>query len=115
MRSVAVVLPASMWAMIPMLRVFARLNLRGIFGFALRRSSCTNRADIWTALGLAAGVKKGPRGLRNDADVATGGSFQFCSVSIRQVYFPDRGARLRGLSGAAEEYSKAPEQNSAHP
>src|SRR5205085_10124050 len=30
MRSVVVVLPASLWAMIPMLRVFSRLNLRGI-------------------------------------------------------------------------------------
>src|SRR4051812_28868953 len=30
MRSVVVVLPASMWAMIPMLRVFSRLYLRGM-------------------------------------------------------------------------------------
>src|ERR1700721_115990 len=30
MRSVVVVLPASMWAMIPMLRVLSRGNLRGI-------------------------------------------------------------------------------------
>src|SRR5689334_21609455 len=30
MRSVVVVLPASMWAMIPMLRVFSRGNLRAI-------------------------------------------------------------------------------------
>src|ERR1700694_2326738 len=30
MRSVVVVLPASMWAMIPMLRVFSRENLRGM-------------------------------------------------------------------------------------
>src|SRR3954447_10219926 len=32
MRSVVVVLPASMCAMIPMLRVFSRLNLRGMSG-----------------------------------------------------------------------------------
>ena len=53
------------------------------------------RTDFWTS-GLAAGVKKGPRGPSHDADVATGGSFQFCSVSIRQACIPDPGARLRG-------------------
>jgi hypothetical protein len=30
MRSVVVVLPASMWAMIPMFRVFSSVNLRGM-------------------------------------------------------------------------------------
>jgi hypothetical protein len=30
MRSVVVVLPASMWSMIPMFRVFSSVNLRGM-------------------------------------------------------------------------------------
>src|SRR3954471_9516056 len=38
MRSVVVVLPASMWAMIPMFRVFSRVNLRGMV--SLSRRSC---------------------------------------------------------------------------
>src|SRR5215217_9745355 len=37
MRSVVVVLPASMWAMIPMFRVFSRVNLRGM---GLSLSAC---------------------------------------------------------------------------
>src|SRR3954447_22235539 len=40
MRSVVVVLPASMWAMIPMLRVFWRLYLRGIVGGSLCLLAC---------------------------------------------------------------------------
>src|SRR4051812_12183539 len=37
MRSVVVVLPASMWAMIPMFRVFSRVNLRGMGRLSTRR------------------------------------------------------------------------------
>src|SRR5579884_2197274 len=60
MRSVVVVLPASMCAMIPMLRIFSRLNLRGI-GF---RGGDQGR--------LESGHEKGPQGPVHDADVGTG-------------------------------------------
>src|ERR1022692_451024 len=50
MRSVVVVLPASMWAMIPMLRVFSSGNLRGIV-----QISC------WLLLGGVGGVPVRPR------------------------------------------------------
>src|SRR5579884_718920 len=51
MRSVVVVLPASMCAMIPMLRVFSRLNLRGM----LAVGGCR-------ACRPPTGMKKGPGG-----------------------------------------------------
>src|SRR3954453_719485 len=40
MRSVVVVLPASMWAMMPILRVFSSVNLRGMESLLCLRSSC---------------------------------------------------------------------------
>src|SRR3954452_17016074 len=56
MRSVVVVLPASMWAMIPMFRVFSSVNLRGMEDSLLcLRSSCVRGA-------LAAGKETGPAG-----------------------------------------------------
>src|SRR5579863_7046240 len=59
MRSVVVVLPASMCAMIPMLRVFSRAKALGILDFC-RLGRVTPRRSAY----LAAGKKRGPVGPR---------------------------------------------------
>src|SRR4051794_31887894 len=55
MRSVVVVLPASMWAMIPMFRVFSSVNLRGM------RARCVVVACVGGVKALRP-KKRGPRG-----------------------------------------------------
>src|SRR5690242_8377116 len=60
MRSVVVVLPASMCAMIPMFRVFSRLNLRGM-----------KFLGVEGPLQLVSGHEKGPSGPVHDATVGT--------------------------------------------
>src|ERR1700739_3959000 len=64
MRSVVVVLPASMWAMIPMLRVFSRVNLRGIASlfevFRGRGEGGVVGLAVSGGESLAAGKKMGP-------------------------------------------------------
>src|SRR3954462_11431517 len=54
MRSVVVVLPASMWAMIPMFRVFSSVNLRGM-------GSLSSSAAVFVALPDARAKKRALR------------------------------------------------------
>src|SRR3954471_7337074 len=63
MRSVVVVLPASMWAMIPMLRVFSRLYLRGMEEGSLCVLACGGCRRFCVFGGVLDGRKKtGPVG-----------------------------------------------------
>src|SRR5579875_2990960 len=66
MRSVVVVLPASMCAMIPMLRTLSRLYLRGME----RASLVGGRFGLFRP--LPSGHEKGPQGPVHDATVGTG-------------------------------------------
>ena len=72
MRSVVVVLPASMCAMIPMLRVFSSVNLRGI-----------DQESRFRGLGAVAGEKNGPLGPTRAAGLCwTGPRRYLLEVSI---------------------------------
>src|SRR6516225_1927669 len=63
MRSVVVVLPASMWAMIPMLRVFSRGNSRAISCFLGGRSVVAGiESQGVSALDRAYPIARGPVG-----------------------------------------------------
>src|ERR1700724_942832 len=75
MRSVVVVLPASMWAMIPMFRVFWRENLRGM----------EDDPRCWWEAGL--GQKNGPLGPTRAAGLVwTGWRRYLLEVSIFCTY-----------------------------
>src|ERR1700689_2335230 len=64
MRSVVVVLPASMCAMIPMFRVFWRLNLRGMVFCSLVSLEAVLGWSGELSFGPDAGKKRGPPGPR---------------------------------------------------
>src|SRR5947209_17914840 len=80
MRSVVVVLPASMCAMIPMLRVFSSENVRGMRAVSGGGwSARAVRPSPWVAGDAAVGgraphlcMKKGPAGPVHDTDVGSG-------------------------------------------
>src|SRR5919198_4297023 len=84
MRSVVVVLPASMWAMIPMLRVFSREYLRGM--------------DQLKDRGV--GKKNGPLGPARTTGLLPGGR-AMCSGSPFGRRFP---------SGCAERNRRTPDE-----
>src|SRR5438309_996360 len=84
MRSVVVVLPASMWAMIPILRMFSRAKVRGmVFGrfgwFAAGVCGTVLGGSDGLHPGAGCGHEKGPCGPSHDAPVGKG------LVSIRSV------------------------------
>src|SRR5262245_28739511 len=100
MRSVVVVLPASMWAMIPMFRVFSRGKLRGIwFLFLLAWSR-----DRTVTLNLFESAhKKGPCGPRAQ-------SLRYPTFSYVAPFFIETVNAQRGLTwppGATDDDSSA--------
>src|SRR4051794_20287653 len=99
MRSVVVVLPASMWAMIPMFRVFSSVNLRGMeISLLCLRSSCVGCPD--------SGQRNGPLGARV-VHMLRGGPIR---SGLMSRVTPCEGPRLRvarrNAAATAVEYSR---------
>src|SRR3954453_707795 len=93
MRSVVVVLPASMCAMIPMLRVFSRGKVRGMFGVEFGGVG-RGFGERWFLLRSGFAHKKGPDGPGTTAS-RRNRDRKLCRATIHWVEYGQPASRAR--------------------